>query len=497
MSFPPKSMGQNFAVLSLGQLASRFLTFLASVHLAKALGTDGMGQLLIFTSVLAYAASFADFGIQKIGPVKIGRADEPLDELVSNVVILRSLIAVPVMLILLVLTAVWPLSVTQKMVALMYVLSITTNIFDLGWVFIGTRWVMPSVICNIASQSFYAAGVFLFIKSSQQIGVVPVAFLASNLVLVVGQLLFFATKYKFRFKFPNLCHVKELSIAALPLMASSVVGLILVNFEILITGACLNASASGLFGVASKLTAMLILLVSSYFAVLAPLMASAYRAGTGPLEELLKVSLKLSTSLSVGVVAGGLILSDSIVLMLYGPAFHEATVAFQILLFSFGLIAISRNYRTCLLATGHQAVDIKVVSISAIVTVITCPLMVTTYGIAGAAWVAVLAEVTMLAGFVAAVRRLNLSLPFLPYVGKPLICAAIMSLCLLALPNLPTVVRIAEGAAIYIVAMLVLKVTSLSEVREFLSGSMPAETFERKSQSSSSHSIEPVASMAP
>lgn len=496
MSFPQKSIGQNFAALSLGQLASRFLSFLASVHLAKALGADGLGQLLILTSILAYAASLVDFGLTKFGPVKVGRADGPLDELVSNVVMLRLLVAVPVLLILLVVTLISPLSAAQKMMAALYVLSIIPNVFDLGWVFIGTRWAMPTAVCNMISQMLYAAGVVLFVKSPQQIEIVPAIFLCSNFALVAAQLLFFAAKFRFRFKRPEFPLIKELGIASLPLMGSSVVGSILVNFEILVTGACLNASASGLFGAASKITAMLIMLAGSYFAVLAPLIARAYRSGRSPLEELLKVSLKLTTALSIGVVAGGLVLSSSIIQLLFGPDFQAATGAFQILIFSFGLIAISRNYRMCLIATGHQSVDFKVVSLSALVTVITCPLMVMIFGILGAACVAVLAEVILLAGFATAIRRLDLSVPFLPYVWKPLVCASIMSVCLFIWPNMPALLRIAEGATIYIVVLLLLNVTSLSEVREFLSGSLSPEALEPESHAGSCKSLEPVAPVA-
>ncbi len=488
-----QSIGRNFAVLSVGQLASRFLTFLASIHLAKALGADGLGQLLILTSVLAYAASLVDFGIQKLGPVKVGRADEPLNELVSNVVILRTLLAAPILLILLVVTLISPLSISQKMMAAMYALSIIANVFDLSWVFIGTGWVLPSVVCNIVSQTLYAAGVFWFIKDSHQIGIVPAVFLASNLVLVAAQLCFYTGKYRPKFKRPDFRQVQRLAIAALPLMGSSVVGLILVNFEIIVTGACLNASASGLFGAASKITAMLIMLVGSYFTVLAPHLASAYRIGSGSLEQLLKISLKLTTAVAIGVVSGGLVLSPSIIQMLYGPAFQPATAAFQVLLFSFGLLAISRNYRTCLIAAGHQTVDLKVVSISAVVTVITSPLLVKMYGIFGAACAVVLAELIMLFGFAIAMRRLNLSLPFLQYIWKPLLSAFVMSSCLIIWPNLPTIFRIAEGATIYVIALLLLRVTSSAEVIAFLRGSISTEVKDLKVHQSSYKSLEPAA----
>ena len=485
-------MGHNFAVLSFGQLASRFLTFLASLHLAKALGTDGLGQLLILTSVLSYAASFVDFGIQKLGPVKVGRADEPLAELVLNVVTLRALLVVPILLILVLVTVISPLLISQKMMATIYALSIIINVFDLSWVFIGTRWVVPSVICNIASQSLYAAGVFWLIKDPTQIGNVPAVFWVSNLVLVAAQLVFFFRKYRLNFRRPDFRQVQRLAIAALPLMGSSVVGLILVNFEIIVTGACLNASASGLFGAVSKVTAMLIVLVGSYFTVLAPHLASAYRIGVGPLEKVLNISLKLTTALAIGIVSGGLVLSGSIIQMLYGSAFLPATAAFQILLFSFGLLAISRNYRTCLIAAGHQTVDLKVVSISALVTVVTSPLIVMRYGISGAACAVVLAESILLIGFALAMRRLNLNLPFLHYLWKPLLSAFVMDFFLIVWPHVPTILRIAEGAAIYAIALQVLRVTSPAEVIAFLRGSISAEDVDRKTHQSECKSFEPA-----
>ncbi len=495
MSCPQKSIGQNFALLSSGQLATRFLSFLATIHIAKTLGANGLGQLLICTSILAYAASFVDFGIQKFGPVKIGRNDQPLDELVSNVMILRSLVATPILIFLLILTAISPFTISQKMMAVLYLLSLVINIFDLSWVFVGTRWVMPSAVCNMASQMLYAGGVFFFIKNPQQIDIVPAVFLGSNLALVVAQLFFFTAKYQFRFKRPDLLSIKSLGIAALPLMGSSVIGLILVNFEILITGAFLSSLASGLYGAASKVTTMLIILAGSYFTVLAPFIAGAYKIGKAPLEKLLQVSLKLTTALAIGIIAGGLVLSAPIMEMLFGPDFQPATGVFQILLFSFGLLAISRNYRMCLIATGHQNVDVKVVSVSALVTIITCPLMVKMFGILGAAYVTVLAELIMLIGFAIEIRRLRLSLPFLPYFWKPFCCALLMSFCLLIFPNITTVFRILEGAAIYTLAMFLLKITTFAEVSNFLRGTLPAETASPTAEPSICHSLQPVSSV--
>jgi O-antigen/teichoic acid export membrane protein/glycosyltransferase involved in cell wall biosynthesis len=468
-----RAVSRNFALLSLGQIVSRLFGLAVTIHLTRTLLADGFGVIVFAVSVLAYAGLLVDFGCNTLGPIEVARRVTPVGRLVANIVVMRLLLTGLGFAALLAFAAMAPVSALIRTVLVLYGLSLVTNVLDLDWVFLGSGQMEVSAASEILSQAILAAGALLLVHGPGDIARMPWIFLASRVCAVV----YLTTEYLRRFGMADVTLdgvlLRRLFRLALPLTGTSFVTMVSHNLDLVLLGLWLGSAAAGLYGAAYRVVWAPTLLVMAYYTALRPVLAAAHAQGLSSLDSQLRRSSRITAGLGVGLVVGGILLAEPIILFLYGEAYRGAIPPFRLLLGTFGLILLSRRYRLILTCFDHQATDFKIMAVAAVTNAALNLLLVPHWGLTGAAAATLASEVLILVLGYAATRLLLQPVPLGRYLVRPAFAAAVMAAALGLLAPLHVLLRILLGGGLYISLLYALRVLSIDETKSLLRSCLP------------------------
>lgn len=481
MSTKSHAITHNFAILSIGQLASRFLAFIVTVNLTRVLLPDEYGAIVFATTVLLYAGIIVDFGFDSFGPLEVARGTVSVQSIVKTVLTLRLSFLVPAVIGLGIVTWLLPMPALTKMIIALYALSMLPSALDLNWVFLGSRIMLPAIVSDIACQALLALGVFLLVKQPSDAIYLPLIFLAARAVSVTYLIVTFVRRFgsiKLGYERPL---IKRYISAALPLTGSAAVGRLVENFDILLIGLWVGSQATGLYGASFRIVWMLILLSVAYYTALRPVLAQAYVNGFHTIETLLSRTMRISTAIAIGVAVGGIIVARPLVQFLFGEAYLEAVRPFQILLVFFALHMVSRTYRVLLISFNRQANDLKIMSAAAVLNITLNLLMIRSFGMIGAAIANVLSETLILVLNYLTTRRFVGHVPLGRYIWKPVICSAVMGFVLISAHSMHVIIQIALGGGIYVAMLFALGVINADDLKNILKSGSTSKTVPQSS----------------
>jgi O-antigen/teichoic acid export membrane protein len=469
-----RAVSRNFALLSLGQIISRLFALAVTIHLTRTLLADGFGVIAFALSVLAYAGLLVDFGFNTLGPIEVARRVTPVGRLVANIVAMRLLLTGGGVAALLAFAWLAPVSALTRTVLLLYGMSLVTNAFDLDWVFLGSGHMEISAAGEILSQAVIAAGALLLVQGPGDVARMPWIFLASRVSAVV----YLTAEYLRRFGTVDASFdgalLRRLFRLALPLTGTSFVTMVSHNLDLILLGLWLGSTAAGVYGAAYRVVWAPTLLVTAYYTALRPALAAAYAGGLSSLDSLLRRSSRITAGLGVGLMVGGMVLAEPIILFLYGEAYRGAIASFRLLLGALGLIVLSRKYRLILTCFDHQATDFKIMAAAAVTNAGLNVVLVPRWGLTGAAAASLASEILILTLGYAATRLLLRPVPLGRYLVRPALAAALMAATLGVLAPLHVLLRILLGGGLYISLLYAMRVLFVDETKALLRSWLPA-----------------------
>lgn len=457
-------------------MASRLLAFATTIHIAQALLPERFGAIVFATGVILYAGLLVDFGFEAYGPIEVSRGTTPLPKLAGTVLSFRTLLTLPAFSLLLLFTWLIPVAPFTKLILALYGLSLFTNAFDLGWTFLGGKQMWPQVVGEIIVQTTVAIGAYLLIHTPADAVLMPLLFLAGKIISVSFLFYVFSREHgmpKIGIDPPYLAGLLK---SALPLCGSQVMAMISNNFDLLLIGVWLSTGAAGLYGAATRVVWVPTTICVAYYTALRPLVAHAFIEGFHTVEDMFKRSVKVTTALACGIATGGILLSQPIMTQVFGKTYASAAAPFCVLLGAFCLMLVSRNYRLVLVTFNHQATDLKIMSSAAIVNIALNVLLIKTQlGMTGAALATLASETIILVADYFCTRRLISHVPLGRYLMRPLICSAVLALYIAGSGVLSNIyLRVAIGAALYGVLMLVSRIVSVEEIKSVYQNWKPA-----------------------
>ncbi|MBW8011270.1 MAG: flippase [Chloroflexi bacterium] len=473
MSIRSTRIVRNFSWLSIAQLASRFLAFITTIYLTRTLGVEGFGVIVFATAALPYASLIIDFGFQSLGPIKVARDPLAAPNFVKMIIGIRLGLSVIAIIILLLFIQVAAISNLTKIVTLLYGISLLAHTFDINWVFLGSEAMRPAAIAEVFSQVVMLVGVLFYVNNPDDVINVPIIFFVSRFTSVVFLLVRFKQSYGGIWPKVPLEDFRRIFLEVIPFAASGVVGTILQSTDIVLIGFWLGLEGTGLYGAARRITWLPILLATAYFQALRPILARAFIDGIKTVENLLERSMRLISASSVGMVIGGIIVAESLTNFLFGSEFAAAVFPLRVLLISIGLFLIARHYRLLLITFNLQKIDLKIMVIVTTANLTLNVLLINRYGLLGSAIAASVSETIYLAFGYYYTRKFVGYVPFLRYLGKPLIAASVMALGLYLSQPLHVVVRIALGGGIYLTILFLLKTINRKDIRQIKEALFP------------------------
>jgi len=442
---------KNTASLLFLGIISQLIGFAAVIYLARVLGPGGFGKINFAIAIITYFTLIANMGLPLLGTREIAREKDKIKDYIGNILILRLCLALLGFCLLLLLAFFLNKPLEIKYLIIFYGFGFIPSALLLDWAFQGVEKMEYIGLGNILATAIYVVLVLSFVKSPEQILLIPCFQVAGSLLAAAILFSIFAKNFgKPVFKI-DLVFWKSLIRQSLPIGFSLIMAQIFYNIDTVMLGFMRSDEEVGYYNAAYKIIMLFIFVIGVYHDAIFPVISNYYKTSLDSLRKLLSVTQELMVAVAVPLAVGGTILARPIINLLYGTDYNNGIIAFQILIWAVVIIYINTAYSRGLLACKKENWFLAGTIIPAVVNVVANFILIPPLGLKGAAISTVIAEASgflvMYIGF-----KKIFHMPFHNYIVRPLLASSLMLIFLywgLNSRNLNIVSLIIGGALIY------------------------------------------------
>jgi len=456
---------RNFLSLSVAHIMSQAILFLVIVYLARTLGAAGFGKIAFAQAVILYFALIANMGLSTLGIREMARNKDKIDKYVGNILSLRLVLALLSLFLLLAFVTLIHKPTQLKYLILFFGFSLFSYALSLEWLFQSLEKMGFIGISRIMDKLFYAGLIFLLVKDTKQILVIPWLWLGGSL-LASGFLIYIFIKQfgRPRLKF-NFSFWQDMLRRALPMGTAFIMIQIYYNFDTVMLGFMKNDEVVGWYNAAYKIVLFIWAFIPIFVNAIFPLMSRYYKESKEKLRILISSATKLMSIIALPLGIGGTILAKPIISFLYGEEFIKGVIAFQILIWTVVIISIRCSYEQSFLACDREKRYLLGVIVGATTNIILNSILIPYFSLKGAAIATVVSEFVFslyMFFYFQIVSRIKM----VKYLLKPFLAASFMGFLLYYLKNLNLLLSILIGITIYLIAILLLKGITREELRQ-------------------------------
>ena len=464
---------KNYAYNLSYQLLVIVLPIITTPYVTRIFSSKDLGTYGYFNSIVTYFILLATLGVANYGTKEISGHRKDIRKNFWGIYTLQ-LMATILSLTLYTLLCLF-FSGMQNMMAYILGLSLISKGMDISWLFQGLEDFRRITARNTTVKVLGVISIFLFVKTPGDLYLY--VFLLTFFELL-GQLSMWlpARPYigepQFDLSYTKK-HLKPVILLFLPQVAIS----LYVTLDRTMLGALSSTNDVGIYDKASKIINILLTLVTSLGSVMLPRVSGLLSSGDHKaVNKMHELSFLIYNLVIFPIIAGLLIVNKDFVSFFLGKDFQEAYLAIAIMVFRMFFIGWTNIMGIQILIPHNKHREFMLsTTIPAVVSVGLNLLLIPPFGFVGASIVSVLTEA--LVWFI----QLYFSLPYLKEVPileslAKIVCASTMMYGLLLSakpflhfpPILNVLVYAVLGGLIYLLAILVLKVVDVKELKQII-----------------------------
>ncbi len=395
----------NFSHLAFGEFSSKAFGFLTTVYLARVLGAEQFGQYSWVMAVYAYAYMMANFGFETHGTRTI--AQRPSHDFISGILVLRFIYATIVFAFVIFLnTFILP---KFNFLLILQSASLLLLPFNTQYIFRGLNKAKYDGLSRMAQAGLFFLMVYVFVEADK-ILLLPVVWFVVSAITLVSFYLLMRKIVSYTFSLPALSFIKTILIDSLPVGIASALILLYLNFDTILLGFYVDNQSVGLYSVAFKIYYFGYSFLALYYIAFLP---SLSRKNDDRYRKTQRNYILPLFLLAAALVLIGIFLSEYIIVLLYGEHYLASISVMKILFFSLAAACVNFAFMNPLQAMGKDAFFIKILMFRTILFVIFCLILISKYGIMGAAYSTLVAEVVTIPGSIILFKNVSLrNVPF-------------------------------------------------------------------------------------
>jgi O-antigen/teichoic acid export membrane protein len=389
------SLKKNLVYNILLNIANVLYPFITVPYVARVLGAEGVGITSFVTTFAGYFAILAALGIPTYGVRGISKVrdnPEKTGTLFSELFSINILSSLLFSFLYIISIFFIPKLFELKVLLLVAGIQLFLSPFNIDWFFSGRENFKIITIRSLIIKILSLGALFVFVKTKDDL----IAYLLLNVFALLGNQFwnFFAlhrSEIKFRITLNGLMqHLKPL----LYLYASAIAISIYTILDTIMLGFMSNYTQVGYYTSATKVSKLLLFLVTGLGPVILPRMA--YYKETDQkdyIKGVLAKSYAFVLFLSLPITTALILIAPDFVPFFFGKDFHGAILPLQIL--SFLLISIGLNNLSgvqILVGMGFDKPFMKSVLIGTLINIILNIILIPKFGAVGSSIASVFAE---------------------------------------------------------------------------------------------------------
>ncbi|MBI2559356.1 flippase [Candidatus Woesearchaeota archaeon] len=458
----------NFASLLTAEIISRILQFVIFVYLARSLGKDNFG---IFSFGLAFGLIvmvIVDFGLNQLFVREISRNKALASKYLFNGIIIKIFLAGFAMIIAYLFLNIMDYPSQVKIVAyIMLLFALVQSFNELCFsVFRAFERMHYEMGIKILRMLVLISSVFYLVKNNYGLAVSVWAFPAAEfIVLSIATVIVYARFAKISFEFDygfSKMIVKESSL----FFFSAIFTTLYLYADQIMISKLRSTTEVGIYSAAANITIALIFIPLMYANSIYPVISRFYINSKKSLKLVYERSFKYMLVLGLPIAAGIYVLSDKIILFLYGEEYSASAAVLSMLSGYILLKFLNPVTGYTLMAINKQGTRLLGQASAAAINIVLNFVLIPIYGIIGAAAATLITEIIFFIIYSGFAANYGFNLRFLiMFVHKPLIAAGTMVFLLQFIGNL--FIAVFAGFLIYISILLFLKIMDNEDKRIF------------------------------
>jgi len=452
-------VAKNTGVIIAGDVIFRLISLVVTIYLARYLGTVGLGKYSFVFAYLAFFNIITDLGIQQILVREMARDPAIAPKLIGNAYIIRLILTVfAVVLSMVIITAMaYPADTTTYVYIAAFTLLFISFSDFYRTIFEANLRMEYNIIAKLSFKVLSAALILWIIFVLQ--GTLTQIMLA----LVFSEMVKTVINYSFSKKFVRPRFVidfglwKYLFKECLPLAMTSVIWVIYYQIDTVMLSIMQGDVPVGLYSAAHKLCDPLLLIPSALMMSLFPIMSAYFKSSEDKLIKSYTLGFRYLLIVMLPIAIGITLLSDKIILLIYGTEFAYSVTVLQILVWSIVFGSINSVLLSLLISIDKQKLNTLSTGICAIVNVTLNFFLIPTLSYNGAAIATVATNVVLFAASFFFVSKHLQVLPVHKIAIKPIIGSLIMAAFVCYFVDINMFLLISLAAVVYLAALLALK----------------------------------------
>jgi O-antigen/teichoic acid export membrane protein len=381
-----RSFAVRYLTLFGGEVTSKLAVLFAFAYLARALGPGDFGavELAVSTTVLVVLA--AELGLGSYGARVVETSPEVAAQLVPRAGLLRFMLAVPAYLLLVLLSSAY--GAAGHGVLAVYGVVVLLTPFNTQWVFQGLRQMQWVAAGSLLRYGTFAVLVFLLVRPGTDPRLVAVAEVAGALVLALFNSTILNRVLRVRFDWAGAWRgAVGLFRETWFLGGSDLAWMTMWLSPAIVIGWIDPSHPERVAWIAAALRIVIALhtFVWLYFFNLLPNLSRELHKGPDAWRALVERSMSISTWPACLLAVGGTLIAPLLLPTVFGQAYHEAVLPFQIAVWMIPVAWLSGHFRFSLIAAGRQDLDFVASGLGAATVVILAVAAGPAYGAPGVA----------------------------------------------------------------------------------------------------------------
>lgn len=469
-----QTFAKNTFWMTFGNLSGRLIRAGIIIYAARILGAGGWGLFSYGITLVTFLTVFVDIGIDSIMLRESAKAKEDLvrqGQIISTSLFIKLvLLAIGVSVVLFVAPLFAVLPGVKRLFGFMAAVLVFDSLRNFGFSIIRSKEKMEleAALYMLTNVAIVAAGIIsLHLRPTVMSFTASYAFgTAMGMLATFYVLKKEAVKAFSHFSKPL---VKEILYSAWPFAVSGVLGLLLLNTDILIIGQLRSAQDVGFYSAAVRIVQLLYLFGNIMSLSSLPIFSRFVKEEHEKIKTALRNILRFSLAFSIPIALLGITAGGPIIDFVFGKEYSPATLSFQVLLLTLAFNSLASVLGNIVFVYNKQKMLTIYTAIGGFLNVILDLMLIPRFGINGSAFATLFSSIisdAFLWYITWRIVRFDINLK----IGRILSASVISSTFLFVLlkAGIHVIISAPVAGLTYIVILYLLKEPLLKEIKSIL-----------------------------
>lgn len=450
---------KNSGLLMLASLIANIMTFILTLFTARYLGTANFGIISSATSMVGIFGILCDLGLSTYAIREVARDKSNTSVYFGTTLLFRALFTLVTFTgyVIFILYNKFTVDTTYVMILFGFYMifnSFTTFYYSL---YQSNEKMKYQTISNSLYSTLVLIISLIMIYLGLNVVYVAASYPIAMLLTLVYNTYIGVTKYpKFSVNLEK-SFVRNLFVKGIPFGITVVFTSIYFWIALIILTFISSSVDVGLFSSAQKLLIVLGSLFGFLSNAIFPIMSQLHTENRDKLVKLYHKMMKYLLVLGLAIAVGTCILSEDIIVLIYGASFVEAAPSLSILIWAGVFMFLTSGCTTLLGAINRQFTVTKIAAIGALVSVVVNSTLIPLYSYMGASYATVITEFTMIFLMLLVLSRTDYKITprkaILPVI-QVILANVIMGAAIIYL-NQSFIVSVVVAIVVYVIALFV------------------------------------------